>query len=269
MRGAYSPGQAVKLHYVWCIGGCTSKQTACEHKQAVAHMRGTSCCEAGSCCACCMQPRPGGRSEGLRRSRARELRDPPAASRASSSESEVGKPHLDWPRPRNLDPPALLAGLLLPPPLLPLTDVAGSDRANLAGWGGLPEARRCGCGVDWNGCSTTVFSRCRSKLLALRKQDTSGSQSSDASQQSAEEEALLLLLLVGLAMRCAAWLLGCCFSTAAGSSTLEPAASAPAQQQRELMGVRSTAQLGPRNCCAVLTNHSWAHLQRALTLPRS
>lgn len=186
---------------------------------------------------------PASSSEG-RGSRARELCDPPAASRASSSESEVGKPHLDWPRPRGLDPPALLAGLLLPPPLLPLTDVAGSDRANLAGWGGLPEARRCGCGVDWNGCSTTVFSRCRSKLLALRKQDTSGSQSSDASQQSAEEEALLLLLL-GLAlpaaaMRCAAWLLGCCFSTAAGSSTLEPAASAPAQQQ-ELMGVLHSA----------------------------
>jgi hypothetical protein len=125
--------------------------------------------------------------------------DPPEANRASSSESDVGNPHFDRPRPRGLEPPALLPGWLLPPPLLPLTDVAGSDRANLAGCG-LPDVRRCGCGVDWNGCSTTVFSLCRWKELALRRHETSGSQSSDASH-SAE---LLLLLLCWLPDACSA-----------------------------------------------------------------
>lgn len=134
-------------------------------------------------------------------------------------------PHLAWPRPRGLDPPALLLGWLLPPPVLPLTDVAGSDMANLVACG-LPDLRRCGCGVDWNGCSTTAFSRCRSKLLALRKHETSGSHSSEASQSA---ELLLLLWLPDA---------GCWAAAAgAGAALLDcsraPGATAPAKHKEQ------------------------------------
>jgi hypothetical protein len=170
---------------------------------------------------------------------------PPEAKRASSSESDVGNPHFNWPRPRGLEPPALLPGLLLPPPLLPLTDVAGSDRANLAGCG-LPDVRRCGCGVDWNGCSTTVFSLCPSKELALRRHETSGSQSSEASQ-SAELLLLLLLLLCWLPAACSA-----AAATGVGAAWLacstRPEASAPAQHVSEEQAGDEIARERPELC---------------------
>jgi hypothetical protein len=127
--------------------------------------------------------------------------------------------------------------------------------------------------VDWNGCSTTVFSRCRSKLLALRKQDTSGSHSSDASQQSAEDDALLLLLGLALPTRCAAaWLPACCFSAAA-------AAAAAAEAPSAVDGAPSAPACTATVCVEGVLDDSttWTtqllllgpHLQRALMLPRS
>lgn len=118
---------------------------------------------------------------------------------------------MDWPRPLTLEPPPLM---LLPPPLLARTEVAGSESANLLGETPLPPpllaapatpaARRCGCGLDWNGCNSGgLLSGTQSiKVLALRRVDRSGSQSSDASQSAV----LLLLLLLVLPLLCWVWL---------------------------------------------------------------